>query len=59
MSQDQCAAVSVCFASAEEYHRRAMDARDPEIKAYCERMESVWRDVANQYEFIESVDSKG
>jgi hypothetical protein len=34
-----------------------MDARDPEIKAYCERMESVWRHVADQYEFIE--DSKG
>jgi hypothetical protein len=53
----QLAAASRCFASAEEYHRRAMDARDPEIKAYCERMESVWRHVADQYEFIE--DSKG
>jgi len=57
--QDQPAAVSRCFASAEEYPRRAIDARDPEIKAYCERMESVWRHVANQYEFTESVDSKG
>jgi hypothetical protein len=31
-----------------------MDARDPEIKAYCERMESVWRRAASQYDFIEA-----
>jgi hypothetical protein len=57
MPQDQRAAAVKCFASAEDYHRRALEARDPEIKAYCERMESVWRYVANRYEPIESVDS--
>jgi hypothetical protein len=35
-----------------------MDAGDPEIKAYCERMESVWRHAANQYDFIDAAPGK-
>jgi len=31
-----------------------MDARDPEIKTYCDRMESVWRHAASQYDVIEA-----